>query len=158
MFNVVFLYRGQDVSVENLITWLKVAFVLCRKVPFIVQEVSRLLTMIEAIASTNEISLETVHNGYSETHWCAYFHISSVGAYHMFQEVNVRKMQVRVPNDPKEIKTHLKTVLAGHNSSTIVVISLFGMNYVEMAREFSICLDLSDNVSRVSPNYSIKCW
>ncbi|XP_011657385.1 separase isoform X3 [Cucumis sativus] len=69
-----------QVDSETLVSWLRVALVLCCEVPVLFQKVSRLLAVMHVISSTSELfSLASSNTILADSHWVSYFHQASVG-------------------------------------------------------------------------------
>ncbi|CBI23880.3 unnamed protein product, partial [Vitis vinifera] len=86
-------YRSQDtrniccdqshIQITKIVSWLMLAFVLCREVPIIFQKVSRLLAAIYVLSASSEpFSLPPSScKALSECHWASYFHHASLGTH-----------------------------------------------------------------------------
>ncbi|XP_050938056.1 separase isoform X2 [Cucumis melo] len=69
-----------EVHSETLVSWLRVALVLCCEVPVLFQKVSRLLAVMHVISSTSELfSLASSNTILADSHWASYFHQASIG-------------------------------------------------------------------------------
>ncbi|KAJ6942111.1 separase [Populus alba x Populus x berolinensis] len=68
------------VQVPKIVSWLMLAFVLCRQVPAVLQKVSRLLSAIFVLSSSSKtFSLSNYSKVLSESHWASFFHQASLG-------------------------------------------------------------------------------
>ncbi|XP_011008695.1 PREDICTED: separase [Populus euphratica] len=68
------------VQVPKIVSWLMLAFVLCRQVPAVLQKVSRLLSAIFVLSSSSKtFSLSNYSKVISESHWASFFHQASLG-------------------------------------------------------------------------------
>lgn len=68
------------VQVSKIVSWLMLAFVLCRQVPAVLQKVSRLLSAIFVLSSSSKtFSLSNYSKVLSESHWASFFHQASLG-------------------------------------------------------------------------------
>ncbi|XP_038885485.1 separase isoform X3 [Benincasa hispida] len=67
---------------ETLVSWLRVALVLCCEVPVLFQKVSRLLAVMHVISSSSELfSLPSSNKILTDSHWASYFHQASIGTH-----------------------------------------------------------------------------
>ncbi|XP_058191839.1 separase isoform X2 [Rhododendron vialii] len=69
------------IQIPRIISWMMLAFVLCREIPVLVQKVSRLLAAIFVLSSSTEIFSSYISpcKALSESHWASYFHQTSLG-------------------------------------------------------------------------------
>ncbi|KAF3975524.1 hypothetical protein CMV_001236 [Castanea mollissima] len=75
-----------DIHLPKIVSWLMLAFVLCREVPILFQKVSKLLATIYVLsASTEFFPLPPSCKALSENHWASYFHQASLGTHVNYQ-------------------------------------------------------------------------
>ncbi|WCJ18437.1 hypothetical protein M5689_000788 [Euphorbia peplus] len=75
-----------SVQLEKIVSWLMLAFVLCREIPILFQKVSRLISVIYTLSSSSELfSLPSHCKVLSEGHWASYFHQASLGTHLTYQ-------------------------------------------------------------------------
>ncbi|XP_065870788.1 separase isoform X2 [Euphorbia lathyris] len=75
-----------SVQLEKIVSWLMLAFVLCREIPVLFQKVSRLISVIYTLSSSSELfSLPSHCKVLSEGHWASYFHQASLGTHLTYQ-------------------------------------------------------------------------
>ncbi|XP_052179939.1 separase isoform X3 [Diospyros lotus] len=71
------------IQISRVVSWLQLAFVLCRDVPILVQKVSRLLAAIFVVSASSDLLSFSFGpcNALSSSHWASYFHQASVGTH-----------------------------------------------------------------------------
>ncbi|KAF8019982.1 hypothetical protein BT93_G0618 [Corymbia citriodora subsp. variegata] len=72
------------IQLPQIVSWLKLAFVLCHEVPTLMQKVSKLLALTYILSATSETYSSS--DALSENHWASFFHQASLGAHvnHLF--------------------------------------------------------------------------
>uniref|UniRef100_A0A7N0RG04 separase n=1 Tax=Kalanchoe fedtschenkoi TaxID=63787 RepID=A0A7N0RG04_KALFE len=76
-----------QIGYPRILSWLRLAFVLCREVPSLFEKVSRLLASLHVLAASTELfSLSTSSmKALSDSHWAVYFHQASIGTHLNYQ-------------------------------------------------------------------------
>ncbi|GFY89199.1 separase [Actinidia rufa] len=94
-----------NIQISRIISWLMLAFILCREVPHLVQKVSRLLAAIFVLSASTEIFSPYLSpcKELSESHWASYFHQASLGTHlnHKLLSSLIGKQKVQDPMDVK---------------------------------------------------------
>ncbi|KAJ6704493.1 hypothetical protein OIU85_030317 [Salix viminalis] len=87
------------VQVPKIVSWLMLAFVLCRQVPAVLQKVSRLLSAIFVLSSSSKtFSLPNFSKVLSESHWASFFHQASLGNNLNYQFLSNTTLKRRTQN------------------------------------------------------------
>ncbi|KAI9087156.1 hypothetical protein K1719_030791 [Acacia pycnantha] len=151
------------IKFEDLASWLMLAFVLSREVPFLFQKVSRLLAVIYIVSASNEkFSLSSFSKALDENYWASYFHQASIGTHHgcqFFSKLSGRCKVVQplidaeigekseftynlkhcchrlAPETTLDLEEYVKSFLVGLPSMTVVSISLLGRDYTSLLQE-----------------------
>ncbi|XP_057465962.1 LOW QUALITY PROTEIN: separase-like [Actinidia eriantha] len=94
-----------NIQISRIISWLMLAFILCREVPHLVQKVSRLLAAIFVLSASTEIFSPYLSpcKELSESHWASYFHQASLGTHlnHKLLSSLIGKQKVQDSMDVK---------------------------------------------------------
>ncbi|KAK9290720.1 hypothetical protein L1049_008894 [Liquidambar formosana] len=72
-----------QIQIPRIVSWLSLAFILCREVPVLFQKVSRLLAAIYVLSASSEpfsLCLSSC-KVLSESHWASFFHQASIGTH-----------------------------------------------------------------------------
>nr|XP_011462140.1 PREDICTED: separase [Fragaria vesca subsp. vesca] len=151
------------IHLPKLVSWLMLAFVLCREVPVLFQKVSRLLAAIFLLSASSEtFSLSSSCKNLHENHWASYFHQASIGAhlnYHFFTKISERcKLQHPVnsegahvagsclvpekqnlhrvaPESTQYLEEFVTEFFSGLPCTTIICISVLGGPYASLLQE-----------------------
>ncbi|XVF00736.1 hypothetical protein REPUB_Repub04eG0027100 [Reevesia pubescens] len=152
-----------NVQLSKIVHWLKLAFVLCREVPVLLQKVSRLLSAIYLLSATNEQFALPSCKALSESHWASYFHQASLGThlnYQFFPNSCGRSNAQRfvdsgdlhvigssclhtgtstllrlAPESVNDLEQFVMNFYAGLPCTTIICISLLGHAYISLLQE-----------------------
>ncbi|XP_057978228.1 separase isoform X2 [Malania oleifera] len=94
------------IQLQRMVSWLMLAFVLCREVPILFQKVSRLLLVIILYSTSYEPSSLSLSSckSLSEAHWASYFHQASIGTHLNYQLLSsfAGKHKAQTPMDFKD--------------------------------------------------------
>ncbi|CAL8997984.1 unnamed protein product [Prunus brigantina] len=150
------------IELPKLVSWLMLAFVLCRDVPVLFQKVSRLLAAIFLLSASSErFSLSSSSKTLCENHWASYFHQASLGthlSYQFFSNVsdicNVQHLvnaevtgstcmgseknnllRLLAPESIQDLEEFVTIFFAGLPCTTIICISLLAGPYVSLLEE-----------------------
>ncbi|KAM1392417.1 hypothetical protein ACFX2I_019995 [Malus domestica] len=152
------------IQLPKLVSWLMLAFVLCRDVPVLFQKVSRLLAAIFVLSTSSDLfSLSSSSKTLRENHWASYFHQASLGTHlscQFFTNIsgicNVqhlvntegshvpgstclgseKKNLLRLaPESIQELEGFVTLFFAGLPCTTIICISLLGSPYASFLQE-----------------------
>ncbi|XP_031390814.1 separase isoform X2 [Punica granatum] len=85
-----------QIQLQQVVSWLKLAFVLCHEVPALAQKVARLLAVTYIISASSE-PFSSSRNALSENYWASYFHQASIGSHlnHQFSLHIIQKEKVQ---------------------------------------------------------------
>ncbi|XP_040366322.1 separase isoform X3 [Rosa chinensis] len=151
------------IHLPKLVSWLMLAFVLCREVPVLFQKVSRLLAAIFLLSASSELfSLSSSCKKLHENHWASYFHQASIGThlnYQFFTKVSERcKLQHLLngegahvagsclvsetqnlhrvaPESIQDLEEFVTEFFSGLPCTTIICISVLGGPYASLLQE-----------------------
>ncbi|KAK4751903.1 hypothetical protein SAY87_020701 [Trapa incisa] len=137
-----------QVQLSQIVSWLKLSFVLCLEVPTLLQEVARLLA-ITFIYSASCVPLSTSCNALSENYWASFFHQASIGS-HLNNQVSLHIIQ--------KTKGHNEVVVGGYSVTDSSSIKAEMFNLPRLVPES--VKELDDYVKRFSkslPHAAIIC-
>lgn len=151
-------------QLQKLVSWLMLAFVLCREAPILFQKVSKLLAVIYVLSSTSKLfSLSSSSKVLSESHWASFFHQASLGThlnYKFLSNMSWRfKAQdivdteashvtgssciktetgklIRIsPESIKDLEQFVKDFLLSLPCTTVICVTLLGGAYTRLLQE-----------------------
>ncbi|KAJ4836891.1 hypothetical protein Tsubulata_046816 [Turnera subulata] len=152
------------VPLQQIVSWLKLAFVRCREVPTLFQKVSTLLSAIYILASSDgNFSLPFHGRGLSESQWASYFHQASLGTHLNYQffsnmiakckaqslvddkssdmtgtahvGLETRDLPRLAPESPQELENFIESFFADLPCSTVICISFIGGSLAKLLQE-----------------------
>ncbi|XP_057494488.1 LOW QUALITY PROTEIN: separase-like [Actinidia eriantha] len=93
------------IQTSRIISWLMLAFILCREVPILVQKVSRLLAAIFVLSASTDFFSPYLSpcKELSESHWASYFHQASLGT-HLNHKLLSSLIGKQKDQDPMNVK------------------------------------------------------
>uniref|UniRef100_A0A2N9IGR6 separase n=1 Tax=Fagus sylvatica TaxID=28930 RepID=A0A2N9IGR6_FAGSY len=169
-----------DIHLPKLVSWLKLAFVLCREVPILFQKVSKLLATIYVLSASTELfPLSSSCEALFENHWASYFHQASLGThlnYQLFSNMVGRcKVQhvvdaegshitgcgreetsnlIRLaPDSIQDLEEFVTKFFVGLPCMTVICISLLGGAYANLVKDllhYPTCVHAWMLVSRLN--------
>ncbi|KAF3435151.1 hypothetical protein FNV43_RR22238 [Rhamnella rubrinervis] len=152
------------IQLPKLVTWLILAFVLCREVPMLSQKVSRLLAVVFLLSSSSELcSFSSSCKALSENHWASYFHQASLGTHLNYQffttnsgtakfqhlvdsegscgtgstfvGAEIQNLLRVAPESVQDLEEFVEKFFAGFPCTTVVCISFLGGPYASLLQE-----------------------
>ncbi|XP_050209368.1 separase isoform X2 [Mercurialis annua] len=155
------------VELQKVVSWLMLAFVLCREVPKLFQQVSRLLSCIFIVSSSSEhFSLPSYCKVLSEGQWASYFHQASLGSHltyqffsnitqkreaeniiddqgpkltgSIFKGAETSKMQRLGPKSLQDLENFVTEFFSSLPCTTVICISLIGESYASLLQELLV--------------------
>ncbi|KAG6652968.1 separase isoform X5 [Carya illinoinensis] len=152
-----------NIHISKLVSWLMLAFVLCREVPLLFEKVSQLLATVYVLsASTKLFPLLSPCKVLTDYQWASYFHQASLGThlnYQLFSNMTGRsKVQHIVdaegpyvpgltcrgeetsnllrlaPDSTQKLEEFVTKFFAGLPGMTVVCISLLGGAYARLLK------------------------
>ncbi|KAA8545541.1 hypothetical protein F0562_020325 [Nyssa sinensis] len=152
-----------NIQIQRIVSWLMLAFTLCREVPALFQKVSRLLAALYTLSASNESFSLPPCKTLSASHWASYFHQASLGThinYQLFSSIVGRQkaqnpMDVEgscltgstfigsetinllrvAPESLQDLEGFVLNFFRGLPCTTIVCVSLLGGAYASLLRE-----------------------
>ncbi|XP_038681739.1 separase isoform X2 [Tripterygium wilfordii] len=153
-----------NIQLPKVVSWLKLAFVLCREVPILFQKVSRLLAALYIISASNgDFPSSFSGKVLSESHWASYFHQASLGTHLNYQFSSIMRERFKAeryedtkdlhvtssaciieekwkiprsaPDSVQDLEQFVADFFARLPSTTIICISLLGGVYVSLFHE-----------------------
>lgn len=134
-----------NIHIPKIVSWLMLAYLLCREVPVLVQKVSRLLGVVFVLFSSTELFSQpgVLCKTLSKSHWASYFHQASIGTHvnHRVISSMIGKENVLdssrvedcgltnsrlVPETLQDLEEHVLRFFDGFPGATIIGISLLG--------------------------------
>ncbi|KAM7250817.1 hypothetical protein ACFE04_022700 [Oxalis oulophora] len=154
------------VQLSQVVSWLKLAFVLCREVPTLFQKVARLLAVTYIFSTSSEqYSLASSSKVIPENYWASFYHQASLGAnldYHFFSIRSQRcktqhlvnskglhatgsvgigaethKLIRLAPDSISDLDQFVTDFFTLLPSSTIICMSLLGSAYAKLIGKFT---------------------
>ncbi|XP_074358633.1 separase isoform X1 [Apium graveolens] len=149
------------ITIARVMSWLKLAFLICREVPVLFRKVSRLLAVLYICSSVEILSLSSSHSdAVTASQWGSYFHQASLGT-HFNQQLYSEKARKQKGESFSGIKGCLSTLsLLGQETenslrhapdlllrefvsnfyqslppAAIICVSLLGVAYASLLRE-----------------------
>ncbi|XP_059463278.1 separase isoform X5 [Corylus avellana] len=169
-----------NIHLPKLVSWLMLAFVLCREVPVLLQKVSQLLATVYVLSASTELfPLFSSCKALSENHWASYFHQASLGthlSYQFFSNMTGRckvqlvdaeasyvpgstcreetSNQLRLaPDSIQDLEEFVTKFFVGLPDVTMVCISLLGGAYASLLKDlllYPTCVHAWMLVSRMN--------
>ncbi|KAG8368750.1 hypothetical protein BUALT_Bualt15G0078400 [Buddleja alternifolia] len=110
-----------SIGTKRIVSWLKLAFILCREVPLLFQKISRLLSAIYVLStSVKSFSLSPNEEG-SESQWASFFHQASLGT-HLDQQIFSGMMQKKQSQIATDFEIYFVNDQFGFSSSLLVFV------------------------------------
>ncbi|KAJ4717002.1 putative Separase [Melia azedarach] len=153
-----------NIQLQQLVSWLMLAFVLCCEVPILFQKVSRLLAVMYILSSTSKhFSLSSSSKELSESHWASFFHQASLGTHLSYQFLSNMSRRCKAqdllypeglhvpgssytrtemcnslrvsPESIKDLEQFVKDFFVGLPCTTIICVTLLGGAYANLLQE-----------------------